>query len=434
MILNDTVGSLYPKRTREGRCRWSSASRGSFPERKRRRSSSSATRCRASSAWSSMSSTQSPAGSPLNSWVQLHQPLTTPPSPRSSRAGPFTSGSKAVARAATASSSTTDRAEFRSSTLRAIPIAELLRLAVMIASRSPNPRPSRLEDPELEDFQSDITTALRPRRGRRGSLNPNVAAAAGIYREEVAAGRKPGPTIAAELHVTHSSARRLVSQARAARPPRRLAWPRPPRRAAAQRRGLSMRDDDPPDPPRIPSPGSVTGMAASGGNRPCDQHDREAALLRFAYLKAMIGQPDPQQRKSRREAENAAAEAKRCFRCDQDLSTSRVFRVAHSIRRTWFGGHSFVAVPLCQSCSSSSGRYAARAYEARCPVCQRDFVNFSGRPSRYCSPRCRQDGRRLARAQQRGTPDCEACGTAIRPRSGQTPGTAAPRAASAPTA
>ena len=104
----------------------------------------------------------------------------------------------------------------RSSTLRAIPIAELLRLAVMIASRSPNPRPSRLEDPELEDFQSDITTALRPRRGRRGSLNPNVAAAAGIYREEVAAGRKPGPTIAAELHVTHSSARRLVSQARAA--------------------------------------------------------------------------------------------------------------------------------------------------------------------------------------------------------------------------
>ena len=125
----------------------------------------------------------------------------------------------------------------------------------------------------------------------------------------------------------------------------------------------------------------------------------------------MIGQPDPQQRKRRREAEKGCVGGKRCFRCDQDLSTSRVFRVAHWIGKTWFGGHSCVAVPLCQSCSSSSGRSSARAYEAWCPVCQRDFVNFSGRLSRYCSPRCRQDGRRLARAQQRGTPNCEACGT-----------------------
>ncbi len=101
----------------------------------------------------------------------------------------------------------------RGETLRAIPMAELVKVAVMIAMRSVRSEPSPLPDQEFDDFVSNVTTALD--RHRR-PLNPNVAAAARIYREALAVGKKPGPTIAKELHMTHASARRLVHQARLA--------------------------------------------------------------------------------------------------------------------------------------------------------------------------------------------------------------------------
>ena len=125
---------------------------------------------------------------------------------------------------------------------------------------------------------------------------------------------------------------------------------------------------------------SVTGMAVSGGNiSGGHQHDREAALLRFAHLRAMFGQPDPQRSQRRREAEEAAWKAKRCFRCDQDLQhRPRLPGGPLDRQHPGPGGHSFVAVPLCQSCSSSSGRSSARAYEARCPVCQRRLRELLG--------------------------------------------------------
>jgi hypothetical protein len=99
-----------------------------------------------------------------------------------------------------------------SGTLRAIPIAMLVRVSVMMASSYMRGL-SRLENFEFEDIVSDITSAVGR---RRQSLNPNVVAAARIYREALATGRNPGPTIAGELHMTHTSARRLVHQARVA--------------------------------------------------------------------------------------------------------------------------------------------------------------------------------------------------------------------------
>jgi hypothetical protein len=101
-----------------------------------------------------------------------------------------------------------------SGTLRAIPLAELIRVAVMMGSSFMKGGPSPLRRSVIDDIVWDINTALTHRRER---LNPNVVAAAQIYREALMTGRKPGPMIAARLHVTPESARRLVQQARQAR-------------------------------------------------------------------------------------------------------------------------------------------------------------------------------------------------------------------------
>jgi hypothetical protein len=157
-------------------------------------------------------------------------------------------------------------------------------------------------------------------------------------------------------------------------------------------------------------------MTASRGSPSPVPEGREAASARLTLLQSLLGPRDPDHRQRRRAATQAAWNAEKCFRCDQDLTTGPVLRIAVSVGRTRFG-RSYIVVPTCRSCNTSNGQPATwgRAFTAQCPACQRAFVNLSGRPSQYCSPRCRQHGRRFARAQRRDNVTCHACGITFTP-------------------